>query len=144
MRQRLLLALLIGVAVVGTLGGIAYTNAATNTRLRPANYRAAVIRVLDDRHVDYRDVEVLDGCAPTYEFCQTYSGSVRVLATTAMLGRIECRERWTTCTITVRQAEIVGTALDDTIDPIAARWNAFYWQLMLWPRSASHGFTQHD
>jgi hypothetical protein len=49
MRQGMLLAVLIGVVA---LGYIAYINAATNTSPRPANYRAAVMRVLDDRRVD--------------------------------------------------------------------------------------------
>jgi hypothetical protein len=132
MRQRLLMAALIGVAVVGTLGGIAYTNAATTTRPRPANYRTAVMRVLDDRRVDYRDVEVVVGCVPSYQICRTYTGSVRVLAAAAMLGGIECRERWITCTLTVQQAGIVGALLDDTIDPFAARWEEIYGQLRLW------------
>ena len=129
MRHRLLMAVLIG--VVGTLGCIAYINAAPNTSPRPANYRAAVIRVLDKQRVDYRDVEVVDGCAPSYQLCRTYAGSVRVLAATALLGRIECRERWITCTLTVPQAGIVGVALDDTIDPLAARWDAIYGQLLV-------------
>ena len=136
MRQRLWMALLIG--VVGTLACIAYINAATNTSPRPANYRAAVMRVLDERRVDYRDVEVVDGCAPSYQLCQTYAGSVRVLATIAMLGRIEYRERWITCTLTVQQAGILKVPLDDTIDPLAARWDAIYGQLMLHLRAFYH------
>ena len=82
MRQRILMAVLIG--VVGTLGCIAYMNAATNTSPRPANYRAAVMRVLDTQRVDYRDVEVVDGCAPSYQLCRVYSGKVRMMATTSM------------------------------------------------------------
>jgi hypothetical protein len=48
-----------------------------------------------------------------------------------MLGRIECRERWITCTLTVQQARIMGVPLDDTIDPFAACWDAIYGQLIL-------------
>ena len=129
MRQGMLIAMLI--AVVVTLGCIAYINAATNTCPRPANYRAAVKRVLDTQGVDYHDVEVLDGCAPSYQLCRTYAGSVRVLATTPRLGWIECRERWITCTLTVQQAGIIAFPMDDTIDPFAARWEALYGQLML-------------
>src|SRR4249920_295881 len=129
MPQRVLMAVLIG--LVGTLGCIAYINAATNNSPRPANYRAAVMRVLDARRVEYRDVEVVDSCAPSYQICRTYAGSVRVLTATAVLGRIECRERWITCTLTVQQAGIRDAPLDDTIDPLAARWAALYGQLLL-------------
>jgi len=48
-----------------------------------------------------------------------------------MLGRIECRERWITCTLTVQPAGIIGAPLDNTIAPLAARWDAIYGQLML-------------
>jgi hypothetical protein len=136
MRQGMLLAMLIG--VVGMLGWIAYMNTATNTSPRPANYRAAVMRVLDAQGVDYRDIEVVDSCAPSYQLCRTYAGSVRVLAATTLLGRIDCRERWTTCTLTVQQAGIAGRPLDDTINPLAARWEALYGQLMLHLREFYH------
>jgi hypothetical protein len=56
-----------------------------------------------------------------------------------MLGRIECYERWTTCTITVPQAGIMSAPLDDTIDPFAARWDAIYGQLMLRLREFYYG-----
>jgi hypothetical protein len=82
---------------------------------------------------------VLDGCAPSYQLCRTYAGSVRVPAATAMLGRIECRERWITCTLMVQQAGIVGAPLDDTIDSLAARWDAIYGQLMLRLRQVYRG-----
>ena len=61
MRPRMLMAVLI--MALGILGYIAYTHATADTRPRPANYRAAVMRVLDDQRVDYRAVEVVDGCA---------------------------------------------------------------------------------
>jgi hypothetical protein len=126
----MLLAMLIG--TVGLFGAIAYTNAVTNTSARPASYRAAVIRVLNRQRVDYRDVVVVDGCAPSYQLCRTYAGSVRVLATTVMLGRIECRERWITCALTIQQAGIRDVPLDDTIDPLAARWAEIDGQIRLW------------
>jgi hypothetical protein len=129
MRQRICMTVLIG--VVATLGYIVYTNAATNTSPRPANYRAAVMRVLDERRIDYRDVEIVDGCMPSEQLCRTYGGSVRVLATTVMLDQIECRERWITCTLTIQQAGIVGVPLDDLLNPLAARWDTIYGQLML-------------
>jgi hypothetical protein len=130
MRQGMLIAVLIG--AVGMLVGIAYTSAVTNTSTRPANYRAAVMRVLDEQRIDYRDVAVVHGCAPSYQFCRTYAGSVRVLATTVMLGRIDCRERWITCTLTVQQAGIRDAPLDDTIDPLAARLDEINGQIRLW------------
>ena len=128
MPQRVLMAVLIG--VVGTLGCIAYTNAATNNSPRPANYRAAVMRVLDMQQVEYRDVRVADGCAPSYQLWRFYTGKVHIMATTSMSGQIDCRERWITCSITIPQAGIRSAALDDTIDPLAARWAALYGQLM--------------
>lgn len=130
MRQGMLIAILIG--LVGLLGAIAYTNAATNTSTRPANYRAAVMRVLDRLGVDRRDVVVVDGCAPSYQLCRTYAGSVRVLATTVMLGQIDCRERWTACTLTVSQAGIDRAPLDDVVDPLTARWAEIDGQIRLW------------
>ena len=142
MRQRLLLALLIG--VVGMLAWIVSINAATNISPRPANYRAAVMRVLDAQRIDYRDVDVIDGCAPSYQQCRFYAGNVRIMAATRMSGQIDCRERWITCSITIPQAGIRGAALDDTIDPLAARWGDLYGQLLLWLRSAAHGFAQPD
>jgi hypothetical protein len=136
------MAVLIG--MMGVLGYIAYMSAATNTSARPKSYRAAVMRVLDTQRVEYRDVEVTDGCAPSYQLCQFYAGNVRIMAATSMSGQIDCRERWITCSITIPQAGIRGAALDDTIDPLAARWGELYGQLLLWLRSASHGFTQPD
>jgi len=89
------------------------------------------MRVLDAQGIDYHDVEVVDGCAPSYQFCRTYAGSVRVQATTVLIGQIGCGERWITCTLTIPQAGIHNVPLDNTIDPIAARWDAFYGQLIL-------------
>jgi hypothetical protein len=65
MQKQILFAMLIG--VVGTFGYIAYTIAIRSAEPRPDSYRAAVVRVLDVRRVDYRDVEVLDSCAPSYQ-----------------------------------------------------------------------------
>ena len=142
MPQRVLMAVLIG--VVGTLGCIAYINAATNNSPRPANYRAAAMRVLDMQQVEYRDVQVADGCAPSYQLCRFYSGKVRIMATTSMSGQIDCRERWITCTLTVPQVGSRRVALDDTIDPLTARWEDVYGQFLLWLRAASRGFAQRN
>ena len=124
MRQWILLGVLIGVVV--TLGCVVYFAATTNSQPRPGSYRAAVMRVLDAERVDYRDVVVVDGCAPSYQFCRTYAGSVQVLAATTMPGWIDCRERWITCTLSVPQTGISGARLDDVRDPFLARWEALY------------------
>jgi hypothetical protein len=129
MQKLILFAVLIG--FVGTFGYITYTLAIPSAEPRPDSYRAAVVRVLDVRRVDYRDVEVLDSCAPSYQNCQTYAAMVRALAETTMIGQIECRERWTTCTLNIPQAGISGAILDDVRDPIAARWEALYGRLLL-------------
>src|SRR5215212_6663433 len=118
MQKQILSAMLIG--VVGMLGYIAYAIAMTSATPRPDSYRAAVVRVLDVRRVDYRDIEVLDSCAPSYQSCQTYAAMVRALSATTIVGQIECSERWTTCTLSIPQAGISGAILDDVRDPIAA------------------------
>jgi hypothetical protein len=64
MQHGLLMGVLI--MVVATLGCIAYMNGTASMIQRPANYRGTVMRVLDERHVDYRYIVVVDGCAPTY------------------------------------------------------------------------------
>jgi hypothetical protein len=132
MRQRILLAVLIG--VVGIIGCVAYVVTVSPLQPRPGSYRAAVMRVLKEQRVDYGNVTVVDGCAPSYHFCHTYAGTVQVLAPTPMAGRIDCRERWTTCTLTIPQAGIRETPLDDVLDPLAVRWEAMYGRLMLWVR----------
>jgi hypothetical protein len=142
MRQRMLMAVLIG--MIGMLGCIAYMSAATSTSERPKSYRAAVMRVLETQRVEYRDVEVADGCAPSYQLCRFYAGKVRIIGVSTMSGQIECRERWNTCSITIPQAGIRDAALDDTIDPLAARWGDLYGQFLGWLRSASQGFVQHN
>ena len=143
MPQRLLMAVLIGmIGMIGMLGYIAFMSAATNTSARPKSYRAAVMRVLELQQVEYRDVRVADGCAPSYQLCRFYTGKVRIIATTTMSGQIDCRERWITCTLTVPQVGISGVALDDTIDPLTARWDDVSGQFLAWLRSASVSFAQ--
>jgi hypothetical protein len=90
--------------------------------------------LLDGRRVDYREVLVVDGCAPSYQFCHTYAGAVQVLAATRMPGQIDCRERWTACTLTVPQLGIKDAPLDDVVNPIQARLEELYGQLRLWIR----------
>jgi hypothetical protein len=139
MRQRMLMVVLIGGAT--TFGSIVYVAATTSTGPRPATYRAAVMRVLDTQGVDYRYVEVIDGCAPSEQRCRSYAGTVHVRTGMIMAGQIDCRERWITCTVTIPEAGISGAALDDTIDPVMARWEDFCGQFLLWLRSASRGFA---
>jgi hypothetical protein len=102
------------------------------------------MRVLDAEHVDYSDVVVVDGCAPSYQFCRSYAGSVQVLAGSAMSGRIDCRERWTTCTVSVPQAGISGAPLDDVRNPFLARWEALYGRFISWFREVYHGASGED
>ena len=61
-----------------------------------------------------------------------------------MAGQIDCRERWITCTLTVPQVGIRGVALDDTIDPLTARWEDVSGQFLLWLRSAAVSFAQRN
>src|SRR6476620_1567282 len=129
MRQRLLMTALIGIVALGCL---AYINAATTATPRPADYRAAVMRVLDTQQIDYRDVEVADGCAPSYQLCRFYAGKVRIMAASTMSGQIDCRERWTTCTLTIPRARINGALLEDVRDPLFAHWEEIYGQFLVW------------
>jgi hypothetical protein len=142
MRKRVLLTVL--VMLVGAAAAIGYRIDGTPALPRPKSYREAIARVLDAQHIDYRDVEVIDGCAPSYQRCRSYAGTVRVRNGTIMAGQISCRERWITCTLTVPQAGISGVALNDTIDPLTARWEDIYGQFLLWLRSASRGFAQRN
>jgi hypothetical protein len=142
MRKRVLLTLL--VVLVGATAGSGYVIDGTPAMPRPKSYRAAIARVLDAQHIDYRDVEVIDGCAPSEQRCRSYAGTVRVRNVTIMAGQIDCRERWVTCTITIPQVGIRGVALDDTIDPLTTRWEDVSGQFLLWLRSASRGFAERN
>jgi hypothetical protein len=135
MQRRILMIALIG--AVGCIGSIAYFVATISARPRAASYREAVMRVLDERRVDYRDVVVVDGCAPSYQFCRSYAGSVQVLAATTITGQIHCRERWTTCTLSIPQVGIDGAPLDDTLDPFWARWEELYGRFIMWAHEVS-------
>jgi hypothetical protein len=128
MRKRVLLTVL--VVLVGAAASSGYRIDGTPARPRPKSYSARS-RVLDAQHIDYRDIEVIDGCAPSEQRCQSYAGTVRVQTGTIMAGQIDCRERWITCTLTVPQVGIHGVALDNTIDPLTARWEDVSGQFLL-------------
>jgi hypothetical protein len=67
-----------------------------------------------------------------------------VVTGTIIAEQIDAVSAGLTCTVTIPQAGISGVVLDDTIDPLAARWEDFYGQLLLWLRSASRGFAQRN
>jgi hypothetical protein len=135
MRQKMLIAVLIGVVA---LGYIAYINAMTNTSARPDSYRAAVERRLDQAQFSYRKVEVTDGCAPTYQFCRTYAGTVRVLTeSTTLAGRIDCRRRWTDCTLTLPAAGLRGLALPDVVSQLPRTLDEVWERLQEWFHAVS-------
>ena len=117
MRRRILLMVLVGI-----IGAAAYVGSASivaNARPRPGSYREAVEHVLDQARVGYRDVEVTDGCAPTYQLCRTYAGTVQVLTErTTLAGRIDCRRRWTGCTLTIPAIGLRDVALPDVVDSL--------------------------
>src|SRR3954447_5697903 len=99
MRMFLARALVLG--LVGAAGWLSYSVIRAGILSRPPSYRAAVMRLLDQRGVSYRDVVVNDGCAPTYQRCRTYAGAVQVQAEVELQGQIACRGRWTSCVLTI-------------------------------------------
>ena len=129
-----MLAALVG--IVGTAVCVGYFIDTANARPRPKRYRAAVMRVLDTQRVEHRDVEVADGCAPSYQLCESYAGTVRVLTATTMSGQITCRER-----LTIPEARISDVLLEDTRDPLFARCEELYVQLLLWLRVVYSSFA---
>jgi hypothetical protein len=142
MQKQVLLTVL--VVMAGAAAGSGYRIDGTPAMPRPTSYRAAIARVLDAQHIDYLDIEVIDGCAPSAQRCRLYAGTVRVRTGTILAGQINCRERWITCTLTVPQLGISGVALDDTIDPLTARWQDVYGQFLLWLWSAPVSFAQRN
>ena len=132
MRRRMLIVALI--SVLGLSGCIAYFVAAISARPQSTSYRAAVMDVLDQHGVDYDDVVVMDGCAPSYQFCRTYASSVLVLSATTLYGQIDCRERWITCRLTIPELAISNIPLANIVNPMLARWEAIYGQWMVWMR----------
>jgi hypothetical protein len=113
------------------VGWLVVTHPATP---RANSYRAAVIAVLTAAHIDVQHVDVIDGCAPTPQFCRTYAGVVYVQAGRTMTGQIACRERWTTCTLTLRDAGLVAAPLPDVLDPLLWRWEQAQGQITQWLR----------
>lgn len=132
MRVGLLRALLL--ALIGGIGWGGFALMRATAMSRPTTYRAAVMWVLNDRGIGYRDVIVTDGCAPSYQQCYTYAGAVRVLAEVEHAGQITCRERWTSCTLSVPGLSITGAPLADIRDPLVWRWQQLYHQATRWVR----------
>jgi hypothetical protein len=97
---------------------------------RAGSYRAAVIAVLNTAQIDAQHVEVMDGCAPTMQFCRTYAGIVHVQSSHTMTGQIACLERWTTCTFTLHEAGIIAAPLPDVLDPLIWRWEQLQAQIL--------------
>jgi hypothetical protein len=84
---------------------------------RPGTYREAVIAVLEAYDLPYEDVRVVHGCAPSYQNCRTYRGEVTVIGTRTHAGVIECRERWTNCTLTLPGAGVRAPLADVVEEP---------------------------
>jgi hypothetical protein len=131
MWQRIQLVLLVG--MVGTVACIGYFITAANARLQPDSYRAAVERRLDQAQFSYRKVEVTDGCAPTYQLCRTYAGQVRVLTeATTLNGRIDCRRRWTSCTLSIPGTGLRAVALPNVVDSLPHTLDEVWEHLQDW------------
>lgn len=108
-------------------------------RPRPDSYRTAVVWALRDRGMDVRSVDVVDGCAPSYQMCRTYAGTVTVDIGRVVQGKIACTERWTTCTLSLPEAGIPGVPLADTRDPLVWRWEQWFTPFKLWLRELGVG-----
>lgn len=130
MRRWLLLALV--VVFCGAILYVGYSIVNTDSSSRPASYRIVVIRVLDQRRIAYREVVVINGCAPTYEQCRTYAGVVQVLGKDELQGQIICRQRWTDCALTIADVGIVSAPLEDIPDPESWRWDVVWMRLERW------------
>ena len=130
--MRSILSSITTILLTGLLIGGGYALFAHQTTPLSENYRAAAHTVLTDAHVDFQTVEIIDGCAPTPQLCRSYAGIVRVQADRTLTGQIACRERWTTCTLTLQEAGIVAAPLPDVIDPVAWRWEQLQGAIMRW------------
>lgn len=102
---------------------------------RPRSYRESVLHLLSAHNLEARDVEVVDSCAPTIERCQTYAGAVIVIAQSRLTGWIDCRERWTGCTLTLAEAGLHREPLPDVIDPLAWRAQQLWHEFIRWLRA---------
>jgi hypothetical protein len=128
MRWRLLVLLLL-VFIVGS----GYFLVAEPPTPRPGSYREAVKLVLHQAGFSYRDVEVTDSCAPTYERCRTYAGSVRVLTQEAIFaGQIECRRRWTSCMLSIPDTSIISVGLPNIVDSLPLSLEEIWTYLQDW------------
>jgi hypothetical protein len=135
MRAWLLRGLLISLIGLGGYGALVIVG--TELQTHAATYRAAVMQLLDQRGIAYRDIVVTDGCAPTYQFCRTYAGTVQVLAERELRGQIACRQRWTDCTLTLRNAGLVRAPLVDINAPLGLDLEVLRARLVLWFRDVT-------
>ncbi|HMP42722.1 MAG TPA: hypothetical protein PKA05_20245 [Roseiflexaceae bacterium] len=87
----------------------------------PGTYREAVIAVLDAYDLPYEDVRVVHGCAPSYQNCRSYHGEVTIIGTRTHTGAIDCRERWTNCTLTLPGAGVRAPLADVVEEPLVDR-----------------------
>jgi len=120
------LAALLACAIAGALGAAA--------PVRPGSYRDGVLAVLRSRNIDPAALVVQDGCAPSLERCRSYAGAVTIVADTTMRGRIDCRERWTGCALTVPAARIDAAPLPDVFSPYSWRLAQLRGELVGWLR----------
>jgi hypothetical protein len=132
MRIRIVLTSMLGLG--GTLICLVLLLASAPAQPRPGSYRAAVLEVLRAHQIDIQEVTVVDGCAPSYQFCRTYAGAVTIETTRTVTGQIACAERWTTCTLTVRALGIAQAPLPDVRDPLVWRWEQLQAALIQWVR----------
>jgi hypothetical protein len=130
MRMKVLLAAM--VMLLGALLALLFLLLTTPILPQPGSYLQSVQRLLRARNLKPRKVDVVDSCAPTVERCRTYSGVVTIDADTHLSGQIDCRERWTSCSLTMPMAHLDHTPLPDVIDPLAWRWQLFLIRVRAW------------
>jgi hypothetical protein len=85
----------------------------------PGSYRVAIEATLARHGVEHQGVRVVDGCAPSYQFCRYYHGQVTVRSGKPLQGEITCRWRWTGCTLTIAELGLHGEPLPDITTPLA-------------------------
>jgi hypothetical protein len=102
--------------------------------IRPGSHRDEVLAVLRRRQIDPVSVELQNGCAPSIERCRTYAATVTIVTSKTLTGRIDCRTRWTGCTLTVPAARIYAEPLRDVISPLVERWSELRGGLLSWLR----------
>lgn len=135
MQRRVVLSSVLGLC--GLLACLSFTLATIPTQPRPGSYRTAALPLLRTRVRDLHAVDVVDGCAPSYQFCQTYAGRVTITTTRTITGEIACAERWTTCTLTVAELGISAEPLRDVRDPWVWRWQQWGDVFRRWVREAA-------